>query len=162
MILVFFPANNVSVSPVVVCIWENLHTSRAKVFTLRPHEYSFYGTEIILYYFLWKVSNERWSKYFSNNISSHHRTFYLPQYGYDFLDPTERTLNRKKWNWIHAFLSTEECVEQPSVISDGHSDKNIMFNFSEIEEPSVALTSSLSNEIAQKSYNDTSHRKCPR
>ena len=160
--ILLFSANNVSVSPVVVCIWENLHTSRAKVFTLRPHEYSFYGTEIILYYFLWKVSNEKWSKYFSNDISSHHRTFYLPQYGYDFLVPTERTLNRKNEIESMFFLSTEECVEQPYVILDGHTDKNIMFNFSEIEEPSVALTSSLSNEIAQKSYNDTSHRKCPR
>ena len=160
--ILLFSANNVSVSPVVVCIWENLHTSRAKVFTLRPHEYSFYGTEIILYYFLWKVSNEKWSKYFSNDISSHHRTFYLPQYGYDFLVPTERTPNRKNEIESMFFLSTEECVEQPSVISDGHTDKNIMFNFSEIEELSVALTCTLSNEIAQKSYNDTSHRKCPR
>ena len=160
--ILLFSANNVSVSPVVVCIWENLHTSRAKVFTLRPHEYSFYGTEIILYYFLWKVSNEKWSKYFSNDISSHHRAS-LPSTIWVWLPcPHRKNPKQKKWNWIHAFLSTEECVEQPSVISDGHTDKNIMFNFSEIEEPSVALTSSLSNEIAQKSYNDTSHRKSPK
>ena len=45
------------------------------------------------------------------------------------------------------FFSTEECVEQPSVISDGHSDKNIMFNFSEIEKPSIGLTGNLLNEM---------------
>ena len=99
-----FSANNVSVSPVVVCIWENLHTSRAKVFTLRPHEYSFYGTEIILYYFLWKVSNEKWSKYFSNDISSHHRAS-LPSTIWVWLpSPQRKNPKQKKWNLIHVFF----------------------------------------------------------
>ena len=102
--ILLFSANNVSVSPVVVCIWENLHTSRAKVFTLRPHEYSFYGTEIILYYFLWKVSNEKWSKYFSNNISSHHRAS-LPSTIWVWLPcPHRKNPKQKKWNWIHVFF----------------------------------------------------------